>query len=115
MGKGRWSEAIALFNASTRAFVAGDRFASSSSVTASRPPQSVKVPIPSNRTASKQRVMIDARQVKAFGTDGKEIDAKKLARLLAKETPVLVSADGKPIDPFYLRVVKEGTLHAGIL
>ncbi|MBI1918671.1 MAG: sigma-70 family RNA polymerase sigma factor [Planctomycetes bacterium] len=59
---------------------------------------------------TEQRMMIDSREVRAFGTDGKEIDAKKLARLLAKETPVLVSADGKPIDPFYLRIVKEGTL-----
>ncbi len=55
-------------------------------------------------------VPFDAGDVRAFDTAGKQVDVKKLARLLAKETPVLVSADGRPVDPFYLRVVKDGTL-----
>jgi RNA polymerase sigma factor (sigma-70 family) len=58
---------------------------------------------------TERNVSLAGREVKAVGIDGKAIDAKKLARLLAKETPVLVSLDGNPIDRFYLRVVKEGT------
>jgi hypothetical protein len=46
----------------------------------------------------------------AYDRSGKEIDAKRLAQLLAKPTVVLQSVDGKPVDPFYLRTVKEGTL-----
>src|SRR5262245_7395971 len=40
---------------------------------------------------------------RVFGTDGKPIDPKRLPDLLKKKTAVLVSADGNPIDPFYLR------------
>jgi hypothetical protein len=51
-----------------------------------------------------------ATAVPAYDTAGKRIDAKQLAQLLEKETPVLVSADGKIVDPFHLQVVKEGTV-----
>jgi len=47
---------------------------------------------------------------RAFDRSGKEVDAKRLAVLLVKPTVVLQSADGKPVDPFYLRTMKEGTL-----
>lgn len=47
---------------------------------------------------------------RAYDTAGKEIDAGRLAELLKHETAVLVSGDGKPLDPFYLRTVKDGTL-----
>lgn len=40
---------------------------------------------------------------------GKEVSAKKLPDLLAKETPVLLSTTGA-VDPFHLQLVKEGTL-----
>jgi hypothetical protein len=45
-----------------------------------------------------------------YDTAGKEIDAGRAARLLSRPTVVLMSADGKPLDPYYLRTVKEGTL-----
>ena len=45
-----------------------------------------------------------------FDTAGKEIEASRAARLLSRPTVVLVSADGKPLDPYYLRTIKEGTL-----
>jgi hypothetical protein len=48
--------------------------------------------------------------VQAFGTDGKPIPAAKLASLLAKEQPVLVSLDGNKVDPFHLRLIKEDTI-----
>jgi hypothetical protein len=50
------------------------------------------------------------KDVKAFSVDGKPIERKKLRGLLKKETAVLVSADGKEIDPFYLQMIKEGTI-----
>jgi RNA polymerase sigma factor (sigma-70 family) len=49
-------------------------------------------------------------EVRTYDTQGKPVEKKKLAGLLIGETLVLVSADGKPIDPIYLRLVKEGTL-----
>jgi hypothetical protein len=51
-----------------------------------------------------------SKDVEAFGTDAKKVDAKKLAELLDKKTVVLVSADGRPVDPFYLQIIKEGTV-----
>jgi hypothetical protein len=54
--------------------------------------------------------MIDLERTEAFDTSGKAIERKALTDLLKKETPVLVATDGKKVDPFYLRVVKEGTV-----
>jgi hypothetical protein len=51
-----------------------------------------------------------SKDVQAFGTDGKPIEPKKLAELLQKPAAVLVSADGRPVDPFYLQIIKEGTV-----
>ena len=45
-----------------------------------------------------------------FDTAGKEVAADRLAGLLKHETPILVTKDDRPLDPFYLRTVKEGTL-----
>jgi RNA polymerase sigma factor (sigma-70 family) len=50
------------------------------------------------------------KDVKIYDTRGKKVGPKKLPELLKGETVVLVSADGKPVDPLYLRLVKEGTL-----
>jgi hypothetical protein len=53
---------------------------------------------------------VPVKDVKAFDTRGKALDEKALAEALKKETIVLVSADGNPVDPFYLKIVKEGTV-----
>ena len=90
--------------------------------------------IPENRTETRQRIVIGGRhsnwcpirvtvvvyrtvlqpvqvdKAQFYDTAGKEIDAPRAARLLSKQQVVLVSADNKPLDPFYLRTVKEGTL-----
>jgi uncharacterized protein (TIGR03067 family) len=50
------------------------------------------------------------KEIQAFDTRGKRIEAKSLRILLKENTDVLVSADGRPVDPFYLRLVKEGTV-----
>jgi hypothetical protein len=48
--------------------------------------------------------------VGVFDTDGKKVCPKALVKLLKNPVPVLVSADGKKVDPYYLRGVKKGTL-----
>lgn len=51
-----------------------------------------------------------ASEAQAFDSDGHRISPKDLARLLREERPVLLSANGKKVDPFYLGFMKEGTL-----
>ncbi|HEV7222765.1 MAG TPA: hypothetical protein VGN42_08695, partial [Pirellulales bacterium] len=46
-------------------------------------------------------------EIRAYA-DGKELDAAQLADKLAKTTHVLIST--KKVDPFYLDVIKEGTI-----
>jgi hypothetical protein len=53
---------------------------------------------------------VELKDVQAFGSDGKQIDTAKLAELLKKSTPVLVSTDGQKVDPYYLQLVKEGAV-----
>jgi len=56
-----------------------------------------------------QRV-VRVMKARYYDTAGKEIEVDRAARLLSRPTVVLLSADGKPLDPYYLRTVKEGTL-----
>jgi hypothetical protein len=54
----------------------------------------------------------DADDVRAFDPAGKRIPGKELVEVLKRKgppAPVVVSADGKDIDPLYLSVLKEGT------
>jgi hypothetical protein len=53
---------------------------------------------------------LPANVVDAYTVDGKPIAAEKLAAMLAKERTVLISRDGKKIDPFHLDLYKEGTI-----
>ena len=55
-------------------------------------------------------VVVDGKQVQVYGVDGKMIDPNDLKRRIVGTMPVFVSADGKPVDPFHLRLAKEGTL-----
>jgi len=57
-----------------------------------------------------QHATTTVERPRGFDARGKEVDAKRLADLLKKPTVVLLSGDGKPVDPFYLRTMKEGTL-----
>jgi RNA polymerase sigma factor (sigma-70 family) len=52
----------------------------------------------------------DLQWVRVFDTRGKEVPRERLARLLKTETVVLASADGRPVDPLHLRLLKEDTL-----
>jgi hypothetical protein len=69
--------------------------------------EKVTVQVPVARTVTRQYKSSD---VQVLGKDGKKIDPKDVARLLEKETPLLLSADGKPVDPSYLTKAGERTL-----
>jgi hypothetical protein len=56
------------------------------------------------------RRSVAIEKLRVHGLDGKKIDAKDLRKLAAKPTPALLSADGKPVDRFYLQLAREGTL-----
>jgi hypothetical protein len=49
-------------------------------------------------------------EIRVFDTAGKAVDPKELPRLLKGETPALISADGRPVDPLHLRLTRTGTL-----
>ncbi len=49
-------------------------------------------------------------EVKVYDTAGTVVGAKKLRGLLKGEALALIAADGQPVDPLHLRLVKEGTL-----
>ncbi len=51
-----------------------------------------------------------ASQFKVLDTDGREVAANDIPRLLNREQVVLAATDGEKVDPDYLRQVKKGTL-----
>jgi hypothetical protein len=53
---------------------------------------------------------VAAKAIPVYTADGKKVDPKALPKLLKKETAVLLSLDGRMVDPFYLQILKEGTL-----
>jgi hypothetical protein len=58
-----------------------------------------------------QRVRsLSASGAQAFRADGKAVSPAALRALLKKETPVLVSLNGRPVDPYYLQVYRSDTL-----
>jgi RNA polymerase sigma factor (sigma-70 family) len=53
----------------------------------------------------------DSGDVKVFTANGKPLDSKEVQNILGdRKTLVLASTDGRKVDPFYLRIIKEGTL-----
>jgi len=56
-----------------------------------------------------EAVRLELTEVKAFDTRGRKVDTEALRDRLKAETHVLLSYDGA-VDPYYLEVVKEGTL-----
>jgi hypothetical protein len=48
--------------------------------------------------------------LQAFDSAGKKVDEAKLPQLLRNDTLVLLASDGQMVDPFYLQIIKEGTL-----
>src|SRR6516165_4623478 len=66
--------------------------------------ETVMVPV-----VRQQRTALDDKDVQVFNGAGKRLAGADLPKFL-KSVPVLVSSDGKPVDPFYLRLVREDTL-----
>jgi len=54
--------------------------------------------------------IVDLDKVRVFGVDGKKIETKDVPKSLTQPMPALLSADGKPVDRFYLRLARKGTL-----
>jgi len=52
---------------------------------------------------------VDGKEVRAFGTDGKELKLAELSKRLANSASVVVFHQAEP-DPYYLRVYREGTV-----
>ena len=67
--------------------------------------QKVFVPVMEQR-----RQYLDEKGVRVFGTDGQQVRPENLPNFLRQGAPVLVSADGEKVDPFYLKLAREGTL-----
>jgi uncharacterized protein (TIGR03000 family) len=61
-----------------------------------------------NQNLTTQEVPLEHARV--FGTDGQPVPADQFAARLTGETPVLMSTDGQPPDPLYLRLARPGTL-----
>jgi hypothetical protein len=53
---------------------------------------------------------LDAKKYEAITLKGEPIDKSDLAKLLVNEVPVLIDFDCKKVDPYYLSVIKEGTV-----
>jgi hypothetical protein len=77
----------------------------------SQRPDGGKTATTSYELISREHVMlVDTKHVQAYGVDGKRIETKSVEERLKKEIPVLVSANGQPVDTFHLQLIKEGTL-----
>jgi hypothetical protein len=60
--------------------------------------------------AQMRSMMISFKGAKGRTAGGKKLDADEVVKLLARPQVIAVSADGKPIDPAYLRLLKSDTL-----
>jgi hypothetical protein len=58
----------------------------------------------------RRQVVYPSKGVKAFTADGKAVALRDLAKRLAGPTPVVVSADDRPVDPAYLRLFNKDAL-----
>jgi len=57
-----------------------------------------------------EAVYLDTKKLQIFGLDGKRLDPAEVRKHLARPVAVFVSADGKPIDPIFLKLLREGSL-----
>lgn len=56
------------------------------------------------------KVHLDDANVQVIGADGKRVPPAQFGKLFPRPGPVLVSADGKAVDPFYLQLLREGSV-----
>jgi hypothetical protein len=69
--------------------------------------QTLKVPV---TVAREVRLPLDAKGVRVMTAGGKRVEPKDLRAMLKKTSAVLVSADGKDVDPLYLRLARPDAL-----
>jgi hypothetical protein len=69
--------------------------------------QEVTVRVPLFREVMDRHAL---RTVQGFRATGQRLAQESLAALLTEGCPVLVSADGQQVDPFYLQIVKDDTV-----
>ncbi len=68
-------------------------------------------PVTTYRQTTRTHMMSQrVESVKAFELDGTPIDAKKLTERIKKETAVLLVHGDDKVDPFYLQLIKPGTI-----
>jgi hypothetical protein len=56
------------------------------------------------------RLPLDGEKVRVFDGNGKPVANVLVLKIIRQATPVLVSADGKEVDPFYLSLARPQTL-----
>jgi hypothetical protein len=61
-------------------------------------------------TTTTTRQPLTGKGVQVYTADGKKVAAKDIAARISGPTPVLLSTDGKMVDRFYLRLVRDTTL-----
>ena len=67
----------------------------------------VNVPV---TVAAVVKVPLDTEGTRLMTADGKRVAPRDLKTLLTKSSPILFSADGRDVDPFYLRLARPNTL-----
>jgi uncharacterized protein YkwD len=73
--------------------------------------ESRKVPVQIRQTTRvNQYTQIDPRHISVSTADGRPVEAARLKDLLVREISVLVSSDGRAVDPFWLQNVKPASL-----
>jgi len=54
--------------------------------------------------------VVDGEKFQVYRANGKRADPKDIKGMFKGLTPVLMSTDGKPVDPYYLQVVKDDAI-----
>jgi hypothetical protein len=54
--------------------------------------------------------VVSLDEVQGYRPDGSRLTAQQLRKQLHKEVAVLIAVDSRPVDPFHLQVIKEGTV-----
>jgi RNA polymerase sigma factor (sigma-70 family) len=57
-----------------------------------------------------EQQLLDVDEADVYDLDGKRVEPRVLTAALTRETPVLVSTDGRKVDPYHLQLIKKGTL-----
>jgi hypothetical protein len=53
---------------------------------------------------------LDEKEVQVYSSTGERIIARDVVHRVKRPTAVMVSVDGNPVDPFYLRLAREDVL-----